>query len=220
MTTDTTPTTEPQSEIIDDELAAMAKVLAALKNLEPSIQQNVIEWAVRRFKLKSPCPSPASAELAPETSHLPEGAGSNDDLEPDGQREASSIARDEQGDLDGINVVARKWIRRAGLTENQLSKLFSLGVDDIDLVTKSVPGKKKIERLKNILLLQGVAAYLGSGVARVDWSKLKESASHYDADAGGNFPAYLKSFGAEATGSVASGFTLTSRGLNDAKELI
>ncbi len=206
---------DPKNDVDDAELAAMAKVLAALKHLEPPVQQSVIEWAVRRFNLKSPFANtvqPPPPEDFPDLSEASKRHRIVTQPEPEHTQKG--------GEIEGVNIVAQKWIKRSGLSEDQISKLFSLGVDDIDVVAKSVPGKKKIERLKNVLLLQGVAAYLSSGVARVDWSKLKESASHYDADAGGNFPAYLKSFGAEASGSVATGFTLTSRGLNEAKELI
>src|SRR5262249_50114361 len=140
--------------------------------------------------------------------------------EPEPAPAAKLQPKPQDGEIEGINAVAQKWIKRSGLTESQLSKLFTLGVDDIDVVAKKLPGKKKIERLKNVLLLQGIAAYLGSGVARVEWSKLKQSASHYDADVGGNFPTYMKKFSAEASGSVQTGYTLTSRGLSEAKELI
>jgi hypothetical protein len=217
MATDTS-LGDAHKDVDDAELTAMGKVLAALKDLEPSIQQSVIEWAVRRFKLKSPFANSVQAPPPPAPAAMP-------DLSEPGKRhkiveEPEPEHKEGQGEIEGVNVVAQKWVRRSGLSEDQISKLFSLGVDDIDVVAKSVPGKKKIERLKNVLLLQGVAAYLGSGVARVEWTKLKESASHYDADAGGNFPTYLRGFSAEATGSVATGFTLTSRGLNEAKELI
>jgi hypothetical protein len=98
--------------------------------------------------------------------------------------------------------------------------LFSLGVDEIDLVANKVPGQKKIDRLRNVLLLKGIASYLGTGAARVEWAKLKEAAGHYDADAGGNFTTYMQKLTPLASGSVASGFTLTSRGLTEARDLI
>ncbi len=50
---------------------------------------------------------------------------------------------------------------RNGLTAKGLSGVFSLGVDEIDLIAKNVPGKSKTDRTHSVLLLKGVAAYLG-----------------------------------------------------------
>jgi hypothetical protein len=195
----------------------MAKVVAALKNLDAAAQQRVLDYAVRRLKLTSPGEDPPAP---PRRRSSTEG-----EAEPVVVRRKAEPAEEQEDEeesdgLEGVNVVAQKWIKRSGLAESQVSALFSLGVDEIDLVARSVPGKTKIERLKNVLLLKGVAAYLSSGTPRVDWAKLKEAAGHYDADAGKNVTTYMKSFGAEASGSVASGYTLTSRGLTEAKELI
>ncbi len=59
--------------------------------------------------------------------------------------------------LAGINAVAQKWMRRNGLSASQLSSLFSLDLDDIDLVAASVPGKNNRQRLRSVALLKGVA---------------------------------------------------------------
>jgi hypothetical protein len=208
-----------RADVADAELAAMAKVLDALKHLNAAVQQSVIEWAVRRFKLQNPFGS-AQEEPMDSFVDLPESAKRIKVESAEPARESQSSPQAQDGQIEGINAVAQKWLKRSGLSESQLSKLFTLGVDDIVLVAKKVPGSKKIERLKNVLLLEGVAAFLGSGVARVEWSKLKESAAHYNADVGGNFPTYMKKLAAEATGSVQNGYTVTSRGLNQAKELI
>lgn len=84
-----------------------------------------------------------------------------------------------------------------------------------------VPGTSGRERLRQVMLLQGIASYLNGGVPKIDNQKLKEAATHYDADVGGNFPTYAKEWAAEIAGSRASGdLTLTTRGLTAAKELI
>jgi hypothetical protein len=123
-------------------------------------------------------------------------------------------------DAEGINSVALKWMRRSGLTPSVLQNIFSLGIEEIDLVANSVPGTNKKERMHSVLLLKGIASYLGTGVARVSYEQLKEACLHYDAYDGANFSAYLKSFAAEVAGSKNAGFTLTARGLTSATELL
>lgn len=213
--------TTPSVDVYDVELIAMSRVLDALKGLDAEVQQSAIDWAVRKFKLKNPFTSQREEESDLDRDFSQPGKRVQiDESAPEPERETKPSAKQQDGEIEGVNAVAQKWIKRSGFSENQLSKLFTLGVDDIDVVAKKIPGGKKIERLKNVLLLQGVAAFLGSGVARVDWPKLKEAAKHYNADAGGNYASYMKKLAAEATGSVQTGYALTSRGLNDAKELI
>ena len=101
-----------------------------------------------------------------------------------------------------------------------MQKLFSLGVEDIDLVAKKVPGASKKERMRSVLLLKGIAAYLGTGVARVTYEQLKEACLHYNAYDAANFAAYLKFFAAEIGGTKDAGYTLNGRGLNSATELV
>src|SRR5207248_2479056 len=71
-------------------------------------------------------------------------------------------------EFEGISSVAQRWMRRNGLSPKQLSKLFTLGVDEIDLIAKSVPGKTTKQKMRSVALLTGVAAFLGSGAARVN----------------------------------------------------
>jgi hypothetical protein len=123
-------------------------------------------------------------------------------------------------DVDGVSPIALKWMRRSQLSGKQLSALFSLGIEEIDLVAKSVPGKSKAERVRSVALLLGIAGYLSSGVARVADDKLREACGHYDAYDGTNFSKQLKAVNAEVTGSKESGYTLSSRGLTSATELI
>ena len=98
--------------------------------------------------------------------------------------------------------------------------LFSLGVDEIDLVAKKVPGDNKKDRMHSVLLLKGIAAYLSSGVARFTHQQLKEACLHYDAYDGNNFASYLKDFAGEVSGTKSGGYTLTPRGLTAATEMI
>ena len=201
----------------DPELAAIGKVVAALRTLEAAAQQRVLDYAVRRLGLRG-----AAVDNTPEPPRRRLAA----DDEPDvgAHRRTEERKEPEPADspdgLEGVNVVAQKWMRRSGLSEDQVSALFSLGVDEIDLVANTVPGKTTKDRLRSVVLLQGVASFLGTGAARIEWAKLKQAAGHYGADAGSNFAKYMSALSAEASGSTATGYTLTSRGLNAAKELI
>jgi hypothetical protein len=191
----------------DAEFNAMRAVHAALKDLDRGAQTRVLDYVCQRLSLNR-------QEIETHTTSASEptqaAAASPSFQEPPAQDD----------ELEGISPVARKWMKRSGLTSAQLSSLFSLGVDEIDLVASSVPGKSRAERVRSVLLLQGIAAYLGSGAARVSDEKLREACSHYDAYDGTNFTKHLRAVAAEASGTRESGYTLTSRGIAAATELI
>jgi hypothetical protein len=206
----------------DPELKAMLAVFAALKNLDAEAQNRVLDYVDGRLGLQRSNEKPARRHAV-----NPVEVATDPQFRDAGTSGSSATAAhaivgdDESGVLEGISPVARKWMRRSGLSETQLSILYSLGVDEIDLVAKKVPGNSASERLRNVMLLQGVASYLSGGVARVDNEKLREAAKHYDADVGGNFNKRLKSWASEVSGSRAdANLTLTTRGLNSAKDLI
>jgi hypothetical protein len=123
-------------------------------------------------------------------------------------------------DSEGINAVALRWIRRSGIELPKLQQLFSLGIDEIDLVAKNVPGSSKRERLRNVILLKGVAAYLSTGTPRISSEQLKEASLHYNAYNETNHAKYLKGFAPDVGGTKGAGYTLTARGLAAATELV
>jgi hypothetical protein len=198
---------------VDAEFDAMRAIYAALKDLEPDAQQRVLDYVTDRLSLvretrdERAGSSFSPRELAEEVHQKTGEVGGEAD-------------KDGDGDFDGVSPVAKKWARRNGLTFDQLSKLFSLGIDEIELVAKSVPGSSKRERMHSVLLLSGAASYLGSGAARVAYDKLKETLGHYNAYDSANFATYIKGFAPEVGGSKDSGYVLTARGLAAAAELI
>ena len=127
---------------------------------------------------------------------------------------------DVTGDTDGISPVALKWMQRNGFTVEQLSHLFSLGTDEIDLVAKSVPGKSKSQRARNVTILKGIAAYLSTGAARITAEQIKEACLHYDAFDSPNHAKNLRGMSTELSGTKESGYTLAARGLTAGTELI
>ena len=102
----------------------------------------------------------------------------------------------------------------------KLHDLFSLGIDEIDLVAKHVPGNSKSERLRNVILLKGVAAYLSTGTPRITSEQLKEASLHYNAYDLTNHAKHLKGFAPYVGGTKEAGYTLTARGLAAATELV
>lgn len=191
----------------DPEITAIGLVYDALRALDSEAQRRVLEYVAGKLGVPSP---PRNTE---QSRKIP-------DEEPIVAPSSRSTETEATGESEGVSPVALKWMRRSGLTPSSLSALFSLGVDEIDLVAKKVPGSGKKDRMHSALLLKGIASYLSTGVARVTHEQLKEACLHYDAFDTANFARYLKDFAAEVAGTKESGYTLTARGLTNATEII
>src|SRR5262245_16254905 len=113
----------------DPEILAISQVYSALRSLNGEAQQRVLEYVARKLGLVIG-PGGKPDELDGE----PEEAASRVREEPD----SASSSDDE---LEGLSPAARKWMKRSGFSSEKLSHLFSLGVDEIDLVANKVPGK-------------------------------------------------------------------------------
>src|SRR5260370_11364031 len=182
----------------DPEIVAISDVYLALKRLEPEAQARVLSYVAAKLKVDI---STAEIDSSP---HAKPAEDARDDRANAKGTEAKEEVQDE---LEGISPVARKWISRNGLQAKQLWTIFSLSTDGVDLIATTVPGESKRQRMRNVFLLTGIAAYLGSGAARFSHQQVKEACLHYDAFDSANFSANLKHFSREVTGSKDTGYT-------------
>ncbi|MBZ5540089.1 MAG: hypothetical protein LAN61_06150 [Acidobacteriia bacterium] len=190
------------------EIAAIGIVYGAVEKLTHEEAARVLSYVWDKLNLKS----------APGTGKLEKDI--EDTFEPLPSEKSSESSKVEEGGLEGISPVARKWMTRNGLKAETLSTIFSLGGDEIDLIAKEIPGKSKRERMHSVLLLKGIAAYLGSGAARFTHEQLKEACLHYKAFDSANFATYLKDFSAEVTGDKSTAYVLSARGLSSATDIV
>jgi|SRR5579859_7002945 len=200
-----------QPNDLDPEIIAMGVVHKAVKDLSPDAQGRVLSFVAEKLKIVTQVREPSYSQYAERSEPVEPSVGVD--------RQQAEPARTEDG-LEGISPVAKKWMIRNDLDAKALSTVFSLGGDEIDLIAKSVPGNSVRERMHNVLLLKGVAAYLGSGVGRFTHQQLKEASLHYKAYDAPNFAAAIKGFAADASGEKNSGYTLTPRGLAAATDLV
>lgn len=194
----------------DPEITAISRVYLALKDLDQAAQNRVLDYIAQKLGLGAHKLAKPDVETPPATHEDPQ---SPEDIADKPEALADN-------DLEGISPVAQKWMRRNTLSSSQLSSIFSLGIEEIDLVAKTVPGKSKRERMRNVLLLTGVAAYLSSGATRFTFEHAKEAGLHYNAFDSANFAASVRDFAADVSGNSEAGFSLTARGLTSATELI
>lgn len=199
---------------LDPEIIAISAVYTALKDLNQDAQNRVINYVSAKLGLNR---SQTDSHNLDDSEN-----GDDDDYQMQTPKNETDLSHKDTGqELEGISPVARKWMLRNGLSATALSSTFSLGVDEIDLVAKTVPGgKNKKEKMRSVFLLKGVAAYLGGGVARFTHEQAKETCLHYDAYDGKNFATYLKGMQSEVSGNKETGYQLSARGLASATEIL
>jgi hypothetical protein len=195
----------------DPEIIAISAVHAALRNLPADAQSRVLDYVAKKLRRERLSDAGEFEEGNAPTGSVGQGERQRQPLEPES---------DDSPDDDGITEVGKKWMRRNSFDTVGLGALFSLGVDEIEVVAKKVPGKGKKDRLRAVALLKGVAAYLGGGAARFTHAELKEACLHYDAYDATNSTAYMKSLSSEVSGTAKTGYVLTARGLTAATELV
>jgi hypothetical protein len=204
--------TEDNSNVTDPEISAISILHNALKSLDTEAQIRVVQYVTGKLGIGRDLASPRSERPGDARSTDTQRQGEPEQAPPSDEASADSSA--------GINSVAQRWMTRNGLNVEQLGRVFSVGGDEIDLIAESVPGASKRKKMHNVILLKGVAAYLGSGAARVSHQQIKETCLHYKAFDPPNFASNLKEFAAEVSGSKDSGYTLTARGLATATDLV
>jgi hypothetical protein len=195
----------------DPEIAAISEVHAALKDLDPDAQSRVLKYVADKLGLSQQTHSPARSRHTDEA---------DENLNTRASAESGENRLAEDGELEGISPAGKKWMARSGLQPSQLSSIFSLGGDEIDLIAKSVPGNSKAKRMRSVILLKGLAAYLGTGAARLTDQEVRETCLHYDALDAKNFATTLKGLASEVSGSKETGYTLSARGQASATEMV
>lgn len=198
--------TEPDPEIV-----AISEVYAALVGLEPEAQARILQFVTA--KLKVPVAAAPVNQIANEAMSEDLHHGTSVSEHPDIRDEVDE-------ELEGISPAGRRWMTRSGLQSSQLSLIFSIGGDEIDLIAKKVPGASKTQRQRSVFLLKLLASYLATGAARLTFQDAKETCLHYDAFDSSNFSTYLKGMASEVSGSKETGYTLSARGMSSATEMV
>lgn len=191
------------------EIAAISAVYTALKGLDDKAQARVLSYVsgMLNVSIESTTGSHDSENM-------------QDASQQPARATAVAIPEATNADAEGINSVALRLMKRSGIEPKDLHGIFSLGIDEIDLVAPKVPGNSKREKFHNVLLLKGIASYLGTGTAKVTHEQLKEASLHYGAFDAGNAAAHLKAFSADFVGSKTAGYTLSPRGLTQGIEMV
>jgi len=121
---------------------------------------------------------------------------------------------------EGISPKAFGWMRKNGITREQLDHVFSIEQDSIEVIAAKMPGDSKRQQTVEAYVICGLKAFLQTGEptfgdkdARVICSKV----GCYDI---GNHSNYVNALGNLASGSREIGWKLSNPGLVRAADIV
>ncbi len=122
--------------------------------------------------------------------------------------------------ISGLSAKANAWVKRNGITLEQLEEVFDIAGGVMGVIASHIPGKNKKEKTLNAYVIQGVSRLLASGEGNFDDKAARalcENLGCYDSS---NHAVYLNAKSNALTGSKDSGWRLTAPGLNRGAELV
>ena len=134
----------------------------------------------------------------------------------DSLQNAASGDDEDTGDAQ-FPTKARMWMKRYGVTAEQIVHVFHRDGDDVKVIA-TIPGSTKREQVVNAYVLSGLARLLATGESKFDDKSARalcESGGFFD---GTNHMKYMKN--SEFTGSRDKGWVLTTPGLERGAALV
>ncbi|MGA2062324.1 MAG: hypothetical protein ABSG67_17715 [Thermoguttaceae bacterium] len=119
-----------------------------------------------------------------------------------------------------FHAKANVWIKRVGLTADELSEMFHMDNGKVELILGKAMGTDKRTQTFNTYLLTGIATFLESGTPDFSDESARAHCKHLGCYDAVNHATTTKKFGNKITGSKASGWKLTAPGLATAASLI
>lgn len=146
-----------------------------------------------------------------------------DDTSAADRKPGKGDAADDEGtepddDLE-LNAKARTWMSRNSVTAEQLTHVFHIDGETVDIIADTAPGKNQKDQTINSYVLTGIAEFLKTGEAKFTDKGAREACKKMGCLSETNHSTYMKKPGNILSGSK-SGWALTGPGLKAGAELI
>ena len=127
---------------------------------------------------------------------------------------------DEGGDDSAFHAKAKPWMRKYGVTAEQLGNTFHVENGVAEVVAHEAPGSNTKQKTINAYVLTGIGQLLATGEAKFDDKAARATCKAMGCLNEGNHATYMKDKGNVLGGSKEAGWTLTGPGLKAGAELV
>jgi hypothetical protein len=120
----------------------------------------------------------------------------------------------------GISGKAVAWMKKNGITREQLEHVFSIDNDAIDVIASKMPGKSKRQQTVQAYVICGLRSFLLNGelgFTDKDTRDLCNKVGCYDS---ANHSNYIRALGNLVSGTKDAGWKLTNPGLNECAKIV
>jgi hypothetical protein len=180
----------PNPNIPSTATEAVPLLVALLQNLSPEDQKRAVSAAM--ILLGQPMPG-----IQAEKAHV---------------QEIESFS--------GVSPKATQWMQKFSITEDQLTQVFSISPDEVDVIASTLPSDSKRQQTSEAYILCGLRSLIRAGEGRFDDKEARilcEKLGCYDP---ANHSNYMKAFGNVLSGSKESGWKLTNPGVERAAHIV
>lgn len=121
---------------------------------------------------------------------------------------------------EGISAKASGWMKKHGITRDQLEQIFSIEADSIEVIAAQMPGASKRRQTVDAYIICGLRALLQVGEPNFtdkDARAICVRVGCYDT---GNHSNYINALGNLVGGTKDVGWKLTNPGLGRAAEIV
>jgi len=127
---------------------------------------------------------------------------------------------DENSDSAGFHIKAKSWMKKYTVTAEQLSHIFHMENDTVEIIAHEVPGASTKQKTINAYVLTGIGQLLVTGEAKFDDKAGRAACQSLGCLNDSNHATYMKDKGNVLSGSKDSGWTLTGPGLKVGADLV
>jgi hypothetical protein len=140
------------------------------------------------------------------------------------QKASSGAGRDPADDEDdaagSFNAKTKTWMKQNKLTAEQLGHVFHIDDQTVEIIAHEVPGENLREKVVNTYVLMGLRELIRNGNPHFDDEAARTECERLGTHGKTNHVSYAKTHGNRLTGSVKTGWTLTTPGLKAGAELV
>lgn len=122
--------------------------------------------------------------------------------------------------IEGLSPKAWQWMQKYSVSEEQLSQVFAISPDEVDVIASTLPSDSKRQQTVEAYLLCGLRSLVRTGEGRFDDREARmlcERLGFYDQ---ANHSNYMKAIGNLLSGSKDAGWKLTIPGAEKAAQVV
>ena len=132
----------------------------------------------------------------------------------------TSVYEEQVGSEEGVSAKASSWMKKYGISREQLDHVFSIEADSVDVIAARMPATGKRQQTVQAYVVCGLKSLLKTGEPAFSDAEARELCSKVGCYDVANHSNYRKAFGNFLSGTKDSGWKLTNPGLNEAAKLV